>query len=585
MRSQRPGPRSCRQEKGRQRSGQPLLMAESARREKQEGRPRPEPEPGLSQRKAPVGNLGKPLQRGENPPQKAVEGAAQRCGPSAQKAENPAQHQKGKEGHQDQVGQRRQHRHASRPKEKHRQTAEVGRQSPAQQPDAAFHSGEPLDPPGNPGGHRRRPPGRNGKQCRRSQHRQPEAAPADHPGIPQTEQEHRAAQGVPRGVVLDEGPGGQRKRRHDPRPDRGGRGSGEDHIGPAGEEGQEKGRLSRAQNPPEHPLDPGHEHGNVKPGNAEQMGRSGGGKPLPDPVGQRVGVPQEHRLIKGRRVRREIAVEPPAQIFLQTAHPGDGAGSRAFQRDGLRRSVADQVRTPAQLIPGGRSGVDLRRQGDALPRRKLRGRAGVDQHPGSRGKPLLRPNQIAGPGPLGHRFDFSGKGNRLPGPLRRPADQGAAVQKGRGQRGGDSQKDHRSPPAHRTPEQRPRRRPDAEGPGSQAESGQDGVSAEGRRQQSAGKDGSRQRQGLQNRPGAHSSARFSRATRTASTTKAEKVQSLPRMASSTWEMTSLGNRMDLLVVGGTAGILNLRMISLRSLSILWDFPACICMTIALRLRI
>src|SRR5699024_10553048 len=55
-----------------------------------------------------------------------------------------------------------------------------------------------------------------------------------------------------------------------------------------------------------------------------------------------------------------------------------------------------------------------------------------------------------------------------------------------------------------------------------------------------------------------SSSRFSRATRTASTTKAEKVQSRPRMASSTASLMSLGKRMLLLVVGGILGILNLR---------------------------
>lgn len=46
------------------------------------------------------------------------------------------------------------------------------------------------------------------------------------------------------------------------------------------------------------------------------------------------------------------------------------------------------------------------------------------------------------------------------------------------------------------------------------------------------------------------SFRFSKATRVASTTNAENVQSVPRMASSTCSMTSLGNRMDLFVVAG-----------------------------------
>ena len=57
-------------------------------------------------------------------------------------------------------------------------------------------------------------------------------------------------------------------------------------------------------------------------------------------------------------------------------------------------------------------------------------------------------------------------------------------------------------------------------------------------------------------PAYSSSWRFSRATRTASTTKAEKVQSLPRIAFSTCSTTSLGKRMLLFVVEGTLGILN-----------------------------
>lgn len=50
--------------------------------------------------------------------------------------------------------------------------------------------------------------------------------------------------------------------------------------------------------------------------------------------------------------------------------------------------------------------------------------------------------------------------------------------------------------------------------------------------------------------------RSSSAARTAAMTKAEKVQSFPRMASSTCSMTSFGNRTVLLVVGGTDGNLN-----------------------------
>ena len=53
-----------------------------------------------------------------------------------------------------------------------------------------------------------------------------------------------------------------------------------------------------------------------------------------------------------------------------------------------------------------------------------------------------------------------------------------------------------------------------------------------------------------------SSRRLSRATRTASTTKAEKVQSLPRMVSSTSDITSTGKRMLLGSVAGILGILN-----------------------------
>lgn len=55
-----------------------------------------------------------------------------------------------------------------------------------------------------------------------------------------------------------------------------------------------------------------------------------------------------------------------------------------------------------------------------------------------------------------------------------------------------------------------------------------------------------------------SSRRLSRATRTASTTKAENVQSLPRMVSSTSDITSTGKRMLLGSVAGILGILNFR---------------------------
>lgn len=51
------------------------------------------------------------------------------------------------------------------------------------------------------------------------------------------------------------------------------------------------------------------------------------------------------------------------------------------------------------------------------------------------------------------------------------------------------------------------------------------------------------------------SAISSNAARTAEITKAEKVQSLPFMASSTLAIMSLGKRMVLFVVGGTDGIL------------------------------
>ena len=53
------------------------------------------------------------------------------------------------------------------------------------------------------------------------------------------------------------------------------------------------------------------------------------------------------------------------------------------------------------------------------------------------------------------------------------------------------------------------------------------------------------------------SSRSSSAWRTAAMTNAEKLQSLPRMASSTCKITSLGKRMVLFVVGGMDGILNL----------------------------
>ena len=51
------------------------------------------------------------------------------------------------------------------------------------------------------------------------------------------------------------------------------------------------------------------------------------------------------------------------------------------------------------------------------------------------------------------------------------------------------------------------------------------------------------------------SFRSSRAERTAATTNAENVQSLPRITSSISSSISLGKRTDLLVVGGTLGIL------------------------------
>lgn len=53
-----------------------------------------------------------------------------------------------------------------------------------------------------------------------------------------------------------------------------------------------------------------------------------------------------------------------------------------------------------------------------------------------------------------------------------------------------------------------------------------------------------------------SSFRFSKATRTASTTKAVKVQSFPLIAVSTSSITSFGNLIHLFVVGGIDGILN-----------------------------
>ncbi len=55
---------------------------------------------------------------------------------------------------------------------------------------------------------------------------------------------------------------------------------------------------------------------------------------------------------------------------------------------------------------------------------------------------------------------------------------------------------------------------------------------------------------------ASSSFKFSKATFTASITKAVKVQSLPLIAFSTSLTILLGNLMHLLVVGGTTGILN-----------------------------
>ena len=51
------------------------------------------------------------------------------------------------------------------------------------------------------------------------------------------------------------------------------------------------------------------------------------------------------------------------------------------------------------------------------------------------------------------------------------------------------------------------------------------------------------------------SFKSSNAARTAATTKAEKVQSLPRIAASISSSISLGKRTDLFVVGGTLGIL------------------------------
>ena len=54
----------------------------------------------------------------------------------------------------------------------------------------------------------------------------------------------------------------------------------------------------------------------------------------------------------------------------------------------------------------------------------------------------------------------------------------------------------------------------------------------------------------------YSSFKLSKATRTASTTNAEKVQSLPFMAVSISLITSFGNRIVLLLVGGMFGILN-----------------------------
>lgn len=62
-----------------------------------------------------------------------------------------------------------------------------------------------------------------------------------------------------------------------------------------------------------------------------------------------------------------------------------------------------------------------------------------------------------------------------------------------------------------------------------------------------------------------SSSRFSNATRSASMTNAENVQSRPRIAFSTPAMTSFGIRMHLFVVGGMDGILNFLIISPPSL--------------------
>lgn len=56
-----------------------------------------------------------------------------------------------------------------------------------------------------------------------------------------------------------------------------------------------------------------------------------------------------------------------------------------------------------------------------------------------------------------------------------------------------------------------------------------------------------------------SSLRLSSATRTASTTNAENVQSRPRIDSSTSSIISSGNRMLLFVECGVMGILNFRM--------------------------
>ena len=51
------------------------------------------------------------------------------------------------------------------------------------------------------------------------------------------------------------------------------------------------------------------------------------------------------------------------------------------------------------------------------------------------------------------------------------------------------------------------------------------------------------------------SSKLSRATLTASITKAEKVQFFPCIAFSTFSIISFGKRMHLFVVGGTDGIL------------------------------